>query len=198
MSTRILTRAGLCAAATVGSAVLAGCAVGSDAVDQQAGGQFRYVAATSKGTIIPVAQRKPAGAVSGPLLSGGTYTLAGDKGKVVVVNFWGSWCGPCQVETPQFDQLYRQVKPEGVQFVGMDVKETSQDAPKAFVRDNSISYPIVYDPNAKTALELGHIPQTGLPVTVVVDKQQRVAAVYLGQVQQADVDNALTQLKSEQ
>jgi thiol-disulfide isomerase/thioredoxin len=177
-----------------GALVLASCSAGSDAVDQTAGGEYRYVAATSKGSVIPVAQRQPAGQVTGPLLTGGTYRLAQDAGKTVVVNFWGSWCGPCQIETPAFDKLYRDVKGSGVQFVGMDVKETSQDAPKAFVRDNDITYPIVYDPDAKTALELGHIPQTGLPVTVIVDKQQRVAAVYLGQVQPADIQNALTAL----
>ncbi len=187
----------LVAAAAVVLTGAAGCSAGSDAVDQQAGGQFRYVAATSEGTVIPAAARKPAGAVSGQLLGGGAYRLSDDAGKIVVINFWGSWCGPCQVETPQLDQLYRRVGAQGVQFVGMDVKESSKDAPAAFVKDNGISFPIVYDPNAKTALELGHIPSSGLPVTVVVDRQQRVAAVYLGRVQQADVEHALTALQTE-
>lgn len=191
MTLRIM--AGL-AALTVGAAALSGC-TGHDAVDQTASGQFRYVQATPKGGVIAADERKPAGQVTGELLDGGTYRLSDAKGHDVVVNFWGSWCGPCQVETPAFDKLYRDVKSTGVQFVGMDVKETSRDNPKAFVRDNDISYPIVYDPNAKTALELGRIPQTGLPVTVIVDKQQRVAAVYLGEVQPQDVSNALARLQ---
>jgi peroxiredoxin len=176
---------------------LVSCSSGKDAVDQNAGGQFRYVAQTEAGKTIAPDQRRAVGPVSGTLLDGGTFRLASYAGKVVVLNFWGVWCPPCRTETPQFDQLYRTVKGSGVQFVGLDVKETSRDAVTAFVHDNTISYPIVYDEKAKTALQLGHIPMVGLPATVVVDKQQKVAAVYLGPVQQADLAPVLTGLVAE-
>jgi thiol-disulfide isomerase/thioredoxin len=176
---------------------LVGCSGGKDAVDQNAGGQFRYVAKTDVGKTIPAAQRRTVGPVTGTLLDGAAFRLASYAGKVVVLNFWGVWCPPCRTETPQFDQLYRKVEGSGVQFVGMDVKETSPDAVTAFVHDYNISYPIVYDEKAKTALELGHIPMVGLPATVVVDKQQKVAAVYLGPVQQADLAPVLAELVAE-
>ncbi len=176
---------------------LSACSGGKNAVDQSAGGQFRFVNITVPGKTIPEAKREKAGPVSGDLLDGGTYNLNADAGKVVVINLWGTWCGPCLVETPQFDSVYRELKPQGVDFVGFDVKEASKDKPRSYVADNKISYPIVWDPNAKVALQLGKLPVVGLPVTVVIDKQQRVAAVYSGPVQPADLTPVLKTLISE-
>ena len=178
-------------------AVVAGCSGVTDAVDQSAGGQFRYHNVTAHGKTISEGSRKTVGKVTGELLSGGTYSLAAQTGKVVVLNFWGSWCGPCQIESPQFDSLYRKVKATGVEFVGLDVKETTRSKPESFIRDNQITYPNVWDPNAKTAIQLGKVPMVGLPWTVVVDKQQRVAAVYSGPVLPADLQPVLTSLIAE-
>ena len=176
--------------------VVTACSGGSDAVDQSAGGQYRFHNVTARGKTISPADRKPVGKVTGDLLDGSPFSLAASKGKVVVLNFWGSWCGPCQTEAPQFDALYRQLKPSGVTFVGLDVKDTRSGA-TSFIKDNDITYPNVWDPKAKTALELGKVPMVGLPWTVVVDKQQRVAAVYSGAVLPADLRPALTSLIAE-
>lgn len=162
------------------------CSGGKDAVDQQAGGQYRFVGATSQGHTIAVADRKAVGTVTGSLLDGGNFRLADYTGKVVVINFWASWCVPCQTEMPQFDLLYRQVKTQGIQFVGIDAKDTRSGG-RSFVQANDISYPIVWDEQARTALQLGKVPSVSLPFTVIVDKQQRIAAVYLGALQPADL-----------
>ena len=135
--------AALAGVIVVGSTITA-CTGGKDAVEQQAGGQYRFVGATSKGHTIAVPDRKSVGTVTGPLLDGGNFQLADYKGKVVVVNFWASWCVPCQTEMPQFDLLYRQVKPQGIQFVGVDAKDARSGA-RSFVQANDISYPIVWD-----------------------------------------------------
>ncbi len=181
------------AAVCCAALLLAGCS-GRNAVDQS-GGSFRYIGTTPRGTTIAPAERKTAGQVTGALLGGGTYSLAADRGKVVVLNFWASWCSPCRNESPGLDSLYRELKAGGLDVVGLDVKDPNLDAATSFIRDYHISYPIVRDPNAETALELGRVPLSiGLPWTVVIDKQQRVAAVYNGEVFPADLRPVLTAL----
>lgn len=186
--------------ATLGLAVslaLTACSGGSNAVDQSSGSQFRYVQASKKGTVLAPKSRKPAGGVNGSLLAGGTYTLAADRGHIVVLNFFATWCGPCQTETPQFDALYREVKSTGVRFVGLDVKDGSQAGSRAWLSDKQITYPVVWDQPGKTAIELGRLPIAGLPATVLIDKQGRVAAVYTGLTLPADLTPALNTLAKE-
>ncbi|MGI8881537.1 MAG: TlpA family protein disulfide reductase [Jatrophihabitans sp.] len=177
--------------------VLAGCSGTKDAVDQTAGGQYKYVGATPRGKTIAEAKRKVAGPAKGSLLDGSAWNLRALKGQVVVVNYWGTWCAPCRIETPNFQRVYQQFKAQGVTFVGVDVKETSSSPAKAFVKDNAITFPIVYDAGAKTALQIGHLPLQGLPNTVVIDKQGKVAAVYVGSVQPGDLEPVLTSLAAE-
>jgi len=179
----------LLAAVSVAALLLAGC-TGKDAVDQSAGSQFRFVSGTSVGKTI-------AGDFTGTLLNGGKLRLSQSAGKVVVINFWATWCGPCTTETPQFDLVYRANKAKGVAFLGIDTKETSTDAAKAFVKDNHISYPIVSDEQGETAIALGKIPSLALPFTVILDKQHRVAAVYLRPLTAKDLQPVLDKLLAE-
>lgn len=176
--------------------LLTGC-VGKDAVDQNSGNQFGYVSAQQKGSLIAVGKRRQVGPVHGELIDGGSYQLSADKGHVVVLNFFASWCGPCQTETPQFDSVYRDRKATGVRFVGMDVKEASQSAARSWLTAKRVSFPVVYDPNGKTALQLGRVPLSALPSTVLVDKQGRVAAVYFGELLPADLNPVLSDLSNE-
>ena len=177
---------------------LGGCSTGPDAVDQQAGGDFHYVGATTSGHLIPIPDRKSAGNATAPYLRGGaTFQLSSLKGKVAVLNYWATWCPPCVIETPEYDKVYRSVKATGVQFVGIDVKETNKSKAEAFVADNDISYPMVYDEIGRTALQLGRVPMAGLPATVLIDRQGRVAAVYVGPQTGADLEPVLKTLAAE-
>jgi thiol-disulfide isomerase/thioredoxin len=197
MTARRTLRAAVAAMALAVSLVLTACSGGSNAVDQAAGAQFRFVQASQKGSVIAATSRKAAGALHGSLLAGGDYELTADKGHVVVLNFFATWCGPCQTETPQLDALYRQRKAAGVKFVGLDVKDGTQSGSRAWLAAKDITYPIVWDQPGKTAIELGNVPIAGLPATVIIDKQGRVAAVYTGIVLPADITPAIDTLSAE-
>lgn len=177
-------------------AAVAGCSGGTDAVDQAAGGEFRFVAGTGKGEVIPEADRRSAPAVTGELLGGGSWTLTEQRGKVVVLNFWASWCAPCRVETPEFDQAYRATRAAGAEFVGVAVKDREQAA-AAFVADKKVSYPSLFDPAGKVVLRFRDFPGTGLPYTIVVDKQGRVAAVYPTALVREDIEPVVKRLAAE-
>ncbi len=188
ISRRTLPRAA--AALAAGAALLlSACSSSSNGKD------FSFTSFTTKGTIMPSADRKPAQDIGGDLLGGGKMSLSDAAGKVVVVNFWASWCGPCAVETPQFDLLYRKVKSKGVAFVGIDTKDEKSGA-TTFIDHNHISYPMIYDFPGKTALTLGNIP-ANLPFTVLVDKTGKVAAVYNGQVTDKDLQKSIDSLSAE-
>jgi thiol-disulfide isomerase/thioredoxin len=175
---------------------VAACSGGKDAVDQGAGGQFRYHNVTAHGKTITPADRKAVGKVSGELLGGGTFTLAEQTGKVVVLNFWGSWCGPCKTELPQFDLLYRKVKDKGVDFVGINTKDPKDNA-RAFIRNNDISFPNVYDEPGEVAVRLGNLPAVSLPFTVLVDQAGKVAAVYIARLSFNDLQGSIDKLLAE-
>jgi thiol-disulfide isomerase/thioredoxin len=176
--------------------LLAGCTSGTDAVDQSAGGEFRFVAGTGKGQTIPAGDRRSAPEVRGELLSGGELDTGSLHGRVVLLNFWASWCGPCRVESPDLDAVYRQTRVRGVQVVGVAVKDDEQ-ALRAFVATKKISYPSLFDPNGKVTLRFRDFPPRGLPYTIVLDKQGRVAAVYLSPLLRQDIEPVVLRLAAE-
>jgi peroxiredoxin len=178
-------------------AVLAGCSTGSHAVDVNNGGEFRFVAATPSGEVIPAAERASAPKFSGTLLGGGTFSSEELSGDVAVLNFWGSWCPPCRVETPQFQQVYTEVQARGVQFLGLNVKETDEQFATAFVKEKGITFPSLYDPRGEIALAFRDYPANAIPSTIVLDRDGRVAAVYTGAVAEDDLRSVLDRLTGE-
>jgi peroxiredoxin len=169
---------------------------GKDAVDQGGNSTFKFRSGTALGKLYPQASRKAAGGFTGKLLDGGKTTLAQRKGKVVVINFWATWCGPCKTETPQFDSVYRAIRSRGVDFLGIDTKDVKSNA-QSFVKTYDITYPMVFDEQGETALRLGELPAAALPFTVLVDKQGKVAAVYIVRLSPKDLTGALDKLLAE-
>ncbi|MCW2507601.1 MAG: Alkyl hydroperoxide reductase/Thiol specific antioxidant [Modestobacter sp.] len=176
--------------------LLAGCSTGDSAVDVNNGGEFRFVAGTAAGEVIPAAERAGAPEFSGTLLGGGNWSSDELSGDVAVLNFWGSWCAPCRVETPEFQQVYTEVTDQGVQFLGLNVKDQEQFA-EAFVASKGITFPSLYDPKGEVALAFRDYPASAIPSTIVLDRESRVAAVYTGEVRQDDLRAVLTQLTGE-
>ena len=137
----------------------------------------------SPGTTLYQAGRGPsAPAVSGPLVGGGRLSLAGYRGHVVVLNFWGSWCTPCREEAPSLAQLARQYGGSGVRFLGIDIRDSPASA-EAFMSDFRISYPSLNDPSDNLALDFRDtVPPAGIPTTLVISRSGRIAARVIGSV----------------
>jgi peroxiredoxin len=178
-------------------ALLTGCSTGSDAVDVNNGGEFRFVAGTPSGEVIPEDERGTAPDFSGTMLeTDETFPSSQLADQVVVLNFWGSWCAPCRVESPEFQEVYTEVADSGVQFLGLNVKDQEQFA-QAFVDSKGITFPSLFDPKGEVALAFRDYPASAIPSTIVLDRESRVAAVYTGEVRQDDLRTVLAELTGE-
>jgi thiol-disulfide isomerase/thioredoxin len=173
------------AMAIVGAAVLAvglgACSTGNDAA--VFGGSFTFVSPGGKTEFAyPAAERGTVADLSGQNLAGdGTLALSDYAGKVVVLNFWGSWCGPCRAEAPELEDAATALAPQGVQFLGINVKDT-KEAGADFMASKQVSYPSIYDPSMRTLLSIRGFPTGSIPSTIVIDKQGRVAHVWLEEI----------------
>lgn len=179
---------------------LAGCSTGDDAVAQ--GGTFEFVAPGGQTDIFydPPADRGTPGPVTGPDLLDPNRTLSLDDfaGDVVVINVWGQWCAPCRTEMPQLQQVYDATKSSGVAFLGIDVRDNNRDAPVDFVTDRNITFPSIYDPAMRTMIAFGgRYPTTVIPSTIVLDRQHRVAAVFLRELLAEDLQPVVERLAAE-
>jgi thiol-disulfide isomerase/thioredoxin len=178
--------------------VLTGCATGKDAVSQ--GSNFQFVAPGGQTDILyNVADRKPIPRLSGEDLmnAGQQLSVANYTCKVVVLNIWGQWCAPCRTEAPEMEKLYQDNQAAGVQVLGLDVRDDDRSAPQDFVRGRGITYPSIYDPPGRGLLQLSGYPINAVPSTIVLDKQQRVAAVYLRSVLASDLQPLVQRLAAE-
>lgn len=183
--------------ALVGALLLTGCSTGDGAVDVNNGGEFRFVQGTPSGEVIPPQERAAAPEFGGELLDGDEFRSTELDGGVAVINFWGSWCAPCRVESPEFQEVYADVRDRGVRFLGVNVKDTDQLA-RAFEDSFGIGFPSLYDPRGEVALAFRDYPANAIPSTIVLDAQGRVAAVYTGAVAQQDLRAVLDLLMAEE
>ncbi|MGI5211456.1 TlpA family protein disulfide reductase [Plantactinospora sp. CA-290183] len=119
--------------------------------------------------------RPDAPEVTGELLTGGRYDIAQDRGQVVVVNFWGSWCAPCRAEADDLEATYQATRERGVRFLGINIQD-GRDKAKAFEAAFKVTYPSVYDPPSKLALAFD-VPPNSIPATIVLDRESRIAVV---------------------
>lgn len=132
--------------------------------------------------LYPRDERVPLPPVEGPTLDGERFTLSSLAGKVVVINVWGSWCGPCRAETPDLVRLANRYADRDVRFVGIDIRDDTAAA-QAFARSFQVPYPSIEDPSGQLLLTLRDVvPTSVVPSTVVVDRRGRVAARVIGPV----------------
>ena len=176
-------------------AVVSGCSTAD--VDQSTPGQrYAFDGATPSGQVVPPSDRAVAPSFDGELLDGSLFDSSDLDGKVAVINFWGSWCAPCRVETPELQDVYADVRDDGVEFLGVDVKDERQLA-QAFLSDVGAEYPSLFDPRGEVALAFRGFPANVVPSTILLDRQGRVAAVYTGAITGEDLRSALDPLIEE-
>ncbi|SEM01110.1 Thiol-disulfide isomerase or thioredoxin [Blastococcus sp. DSM 46786] len=192
---RPFSRRTLLLAAGAAAGALAGCSTGGN---DTAGARLEYefTEPTPTATVIAQDQRALAPAFAGELLDGTPFNSSSLAGDVAVINFWGSWCVPCRVETPEFQAVHADVADRGVQFLGIDVKDQRQLA-IAFIEELGVAYPSVFDPRGEVAMAFRGFPANVVPSTILLDRDGRVASVYTGQVRGEDLRAAVELLLAE-
>ncbi|MET1087418.1 MAG: TlpA disulfide reductase family protein [Arthrobacter sp.] len=156
-----------------------------DALAEQAraGDNKNYVAGDGSVTEFAAADRKSAVQINGTLFNGATLTPADLQGKVTVLNFWFAACAPCRVEAPILEELHQEFKPQGVQFLGVNLRDEKATA-EAFDKSFNLTYPSFDDKDGGVLLAVsGLVPPGAVPTTLVLDKQGRVASRVLGEIQ---------------
>ncbi len=133
--------------------------------------------------------RAPSGAYMLPLLSGGgRESLAAYGGKVVVLNFWASWCEPCREEAPRLERLQRELSRHDGTVVGVTYKDASPDS-LSFVRRYRLTYPNLRDASGEFAHAYG---TNELPESFVIDREGHIVAISRGEASAAFLKRAVS------
>jgi len=167
----VLTTAG----AAVATLLMSACSSGGTS---GGGGDTNFVMGKDGISTAKKGERAAAPDLSGKTVNGGQLDVASYKGKVVVLNVWGSWCAPCRAEAPNFEKVYQDLKTKGVQFVGINTRDTSVQNAVAFEKQQGITYQSLYDPTGKLMLRFkrGTLNPQAVPSTLVLDREGKIAA----------------------
>ncbi len=176
---------------------VAGCS--SNAITDGISGSFVFVSPGGKTEFsYPEADRRTIGDFTGSSVTDETATLALSQfpDTVLVLNFWGSWCGPCREEADDLEVASELSVDRGVQFLGVNVRDTRQAAAD-FMTGKGVSFPSIFDPTMRTLLSVQGFPTSSIPSTIILDRQHRVAHIFLGAVTAQQLDEVVASIAAE-
>jgi thiol-disulfide isomerase/thioredoxin len=185
------------AVAVAGALLLTGC--GGDP-EASAGGENGFVQGTGQITEVPPGKRKPAPAIGGETVDGAPVHLADHRGKVVVLNVWGSWCAPCRAEAPHFTDVAKAMKDQDVRFLGINTRDLDKANAQAFERSYGVPYPSLYDPHGTEQMAKfpdGTLPPQTIPSTLVVDRDGKIAVQALKELGAKELRGLITPVLAE-
>ena len=129
-----------------------------------------------------VGEKAPAFSLSNA--EGKTVSLADLKGKVIVLNFWATWCPPCRAEIPDFIKVYKQYRAKGVEIIGVSLDHKGWDVVRPFIKSNNINYPVLLG-DQKIAQAYGNI--NSIPTTFIIDKSGKIVDQQVGAMSEKDL-----------
>jgi thiol-disulfide isomerase/thioredoxin len=177
--------------AVLAVAVLAGCS-GHRPAGSQASGT----------NVVGITRYAPSDRQSAPVLTGSTLggeplsVQAAGRGKIVLLNVWASWCGPCRSESPMLATEAKSFASAGVVFVGLDEQDDATKA-RAFATSTGMSYASLVDDHGSLLGKLKMLPQMGIPSTLLLDRHGRIAARVIGPITSAQVTSTISALQAE-
>jgi thiol-disulfide isomerase/thioredoxin len=183
----VFLAAAVCAAAALAAVLLTGLAGGGN-------NGVTHVAGSNSAVLYSAGHRPAAPDFTATTLTGSRLAFSAYRGQVVVVNFWGSWCAPCRQEAPVLAVTAQQYRPDGVSFLGVDVRDDTASA-LAFTRQFGVPYPSISDSGSVITLDFtAVVPIAGTPTTLVIDRTGHIAGAVFGTATQLELTDLLAQV----
>lgn len=180
--------------------LLAACSNADDPLAAQAGNADGKNYIAGDGSVLEIAPEERGEPVqfTSTLFSGEAVRSSDWAGGPVVLNFWYAACAPCRVEAPDLKALHEEFEPDGVQFFGVNVRDTAATA-EAFERTFGIAYPSMEDRGGQVLMAMtDYVPPQAVPTTIVLDRQGRVSARILGIAEHSTLKSLITTVMDEQ